>query len=62
MPNQQTRPVYKHDMCIDRYARSIVMTLMTIDNFRSQRSAPFNDFAFYFGVFFNLNDINFFVG
>jgi len=62
MPNQQTRPVYKHDTCIDRYAWYIVMTLMTIDNFRSQHSAPFNDFAFYFGVFFNFNDINFFVG
>jgi len=59
MPNQQTRPVYKHDTCIDRYLQSIVMTLMTIDKFRSHRSTPFNDFAYFA---FNFNDVNFFVG
>ena len=55
--NQQTRPVYKHDTCIDRLSRSNVMTLITIDNFRSQRSAPFNDFDYFA---FNFNDQNFY--
>jgi len=57
MPNQQTRPVYKQDMCINRYSRSMVMALITIDNFRSQRSAPFNDFAYFA---FNFKDIQIF--
>jgi len=47
-------PCVKHDTCINRYSWSFVMSIMTIDNFRSQHSAPFNDFAF------NFNDINYF--
>jgi len=47
--------LYKPDTCIDRYSRSVVMMIMTIDNCCSQQSAPFNNFAHFAFIFKYIN-------